>query len=59
MKWEPIETAPRGMECLFYQPAIKAGRMDLGARMIVERGKPTHNRPTTHWMPLPAPPEAP
>lgn len=64
--WRPIESAPKGIECLFYHPAnLKAWleRAKESARtvdMLTDRF-PTGYRcppesPYTHWMPLPASP---
>lgn len=54
--WEPIETAPNKGDYLVYQPASPSGRMNLPAR-ICFRSQAGHIRRTTHWMPLPPPPE--
>jgi hypothetical protein len=55
-RWIPVtEKLPKGMGyVLWYQPALKSHRVDLGleARCVVDNCKP--RRETTHWMPLPA-----
>lgn len=56
MEWQPIETAPKSGEYLVYQPEYKAGRNILPARvcMVAYNGL---SRASSHWMPLPAPPQ--
>lgn len=62
MSWQPIDSAPRGPLVILYWPATKPSRGHLGnslSEMIrVDRVGSTPNRQPTHWMPLPAPPEA-
>lgn len=59
--WRPIENAPNG-QVLLYWPATKparghSGQHTLSARIAVDYADSTPNRPPTHWMPLPEPPE--
>jgi hypothetical protein len=63
MKWQPIETAPRGL-VLLYWPASKPARgghasNSLPPMIRVDYSGSTPNRPPTHWMPLPEPPDEP
>jgi hypothetical protein len=55
-EWQPIETMPR-KECLVYQPEHKSegGRNTLAARICFSRDAGFY-RKSTHWMPLPDPP---
>lgn len=55
MEWQPIETAPKGEEVILYQPESGA-RYKLAPRIIIDYA-PTSPRQSTHWMPLPNPPE--
>jgi hypothetical protein len=56
MTWQPIETAPKGKLVLLYQPEIKL-RASLPARISIDYYMLT-SRPSSHWMPLPPPPQA-
>jgi hypothetical protein len=60
MNWQPIETAPKKGEVILYWPKVIKPRGSVLYEMI-QIGHPhgTPNRPPTHWMPLPSPPEAP
>ena len=68
MKWEPIETAPRGEEVLlgwWESDGLGGGRWTAevacashGWRRGSISNMSKHGR-ATHWMPLPPPPEAP
>lgn len=57
MEWRPIETAPRGVNVIRYEPEERNrhGRESLHARIIISSG--TYPRLASHWMPLPAPPQ--
>ena len=64
--WQPIETAPEYKAVLIYVPpfdpmqGVRSGRYGtwmVGAQSFVGRDLPVGYRPT-HWMPLPAPPDA-
>ncbi len=57
MSWLPIESAPRGQEVLCYHPKWGNDRMSLTPVMRVGFVSDWHNRPPTHWMPLPEPPK--
>lgn len=55
--WQPIDTAPRGVEVVLYFPPNERHR--LGPYMVVSVYPPTFPRQPTHWLPLPpAPPES-
>lgn len=58
--WRPIETAPKGLLLLYYPAAVTGahGQIIHSARIIVGLADDTPNRPPSHWMPLPQPPEA-
>lgn len=62
MTWRPIETAPARREVLLFWPAsgYARGRKApiLSQRIAVGHKDGTPNRPPTHWMPLPEPPDA-
>ena len=55
-QWLPIETAPQGL-LLIYWPAVR-GRNAMPSMIRVDYAGSTPNRPPTHWMPLPLPPES-
>lgn len=58
-EWKPISEAPKSGDMLLYFPPtpFPGGDM-LGAMMKIGRPASYPHRPTTHWMPLPEPPEA-
>jgi hypothetical protein len=57
-EWQPIETAPKGIDILLYEPGIKArnGTTRIGGRIVVGRQPSPYPREATAWMPLPSPP---
>jgi hypothetical protein len=55
-EWQPIETRPQRDDYLVYQPEHKAGRNVLPARICLS-SQAGGTRKTTHWMPLPEPPQ--
>lgn len=61
MEWQPIETAPNDVLCLLFEPHDEGGFCFVGCTNI--DGKWVNNldfivQTPTHWMPLPATPEA-
>ena len=67
-EWQPIETAPKDMSILLYDPLY--WRIDVGERSSIGEGKWLHyherwtlfrnskaSTSPTHWMPLPEPPK--
>jgi hypothetical protein len=61
-EWQPIETAPKGVECLFYQLFIKGSNEWhwIGIDELFPDGACiSTNAVPTHWMPLPEPPVKP
>jgi len=64
--WQPIETAPHGVDVLLYCPDMgcqtNRERIELGAystgRRIGGTSSMSYHSWATHWMPLPKPPEA-
>jgi len=65
-QWQPIETAPHGVDVLLYCPDMgcqtNRERIELGAystgRRIGGTSSMSYHSWATHWMPLPTPPEA-
>lgn len=63
--WQPIETAPKDAKQILAtwadswpnSPHVEAVYYFGGVWYYAYDGD-AHNRPPTHWMPLPAPPEA-
>ena len=57
-EWQPIETAP-DEEVLLYFPPVERLRKELCLRAMykVDHAGLFPNRPPSHWMPLPPPPE--
>jgi hypothetical protein len=53
-EWQPIETAPKDEWIILFFPANK----NLREMVRVDVYPVTFPRQPTHWMPLPAPPEA-
>lgn len=69
-KWQPIETAPKDVEALFYvvsltiddphfvdtsgNPILSSGKPRL---MLTQYGRWSSLQKATHWMPLPEPPQ--
>jgi hypothetical protein len=59
-EWKPIETAPKDRVHLVYQPAFKhrpGQQYELAARICLSTDAGSV-RNSTHWMPLPLPPES-
>lgn len=56
--WQPIETAPVGVEVLLFCPdrgcQSNPERIELG---FADDGNGSHHSWATHWMPLPAAPK--
>ena len=57
MEWQPIETWDRRNNwVVLFQPAFRLGkRSTLSARPVMPGSE--GSRLTTHWMPLPTPPD--
>lgn len=55
--WQPIESAPNRGDYLVYQPEYQHGRTTLRARVCMQSNA-GGVRNSTHWMPLPTPPNA-
>ena len=66
MTWQPIETAPTDGEFLAYIPKLDRERVMQVRRFDKFKDNPARvvepwkgwSYTATHWMPLPAPPEA-
>ena len=55
LKWQPIETAPKGVDVLRFEPReYRRGQISLHERIVLSSG--AYPRQATHWMPAPAPP---
>ena len=62
MRWQPIETAPKhGSRVLIYRPGFNESMCVAWWRMTDGEWQPVHGagdwRGSTHWLPLPPPPE--
>lgn len=59
-KWQPIETAPKGVEVILFFPARKTARGDMKYPewLKIDRFPVTYPRQPTHWAPIPPSPEA-
>lgn len=63
MEWQPIETAPHNWPLLlfFLRLGEETGVYGIGNRSpdgLWQYGDIAYSAAPTHWMPLPAPPEA-
>lgn len=55
-EWQPIETAPRGVQLIIYWPPVppkRPGGSWLSEMIKVDLAGGTPFRRPTHWMPLP------
>ena len=55
-QWRPIQTAPSKGTYLEYQPPHQDGKIMLHERVVI-CGEGGSVRKSTHWMPLPIPPQ--
>lgn len=59
MKWQPIETCPRGEVLLYFPPHRPDPRGVFQLEAMIRVGfKGDAVRKASHWMQLPSPPEA-
>lgn len=69
MTWQPIETVPIKQRVVVFVPTHTEGNGDSDPRVLEAIAEPTggfydpvysewSGQGATHWMPLPAPPEA-